>query len=1051
MDESAAIKSSEEEEPMPASSSSPQQYDEKYSQSLIDQEALLLTQLPPPSANNDDTLFFCNTQSSSMMPYSESQCSQQQQLLMLATQHPTTNDFNGNDSDEGDEDSLMQTQFFGSCNDLDENYHDGAQVSSQQPLLTTAAQPTITKINTRIADDYDVIMGSTAQQPSGTQLGHDISMTQHGYYIDKLSKQYLDNGEHYENNNDDNNNSDMLSFPTLEQRPTTTNEQELEFLYYTQLKQQQQQQHGEGNDENKCEEDYYDDDSNHDNDDDLERIVEEQNLAVSLSMEVIESVEKNGSQTSSSIENKKEEPECLLRNKDEAKLESIGDDDTNDEDNNYGGYEHHVEQHSTGSAVMPSSAFGFVNAGSGKEITVNDEEMARATEMLAEDGDTNIIVAKFDEHKVEQRLSGAAVMPSPAFGFVSAGSGKAITVTDEEMAKAAKIVVDDVDKYNDTTPASVSALVVTTKMTSKINQQSQEEKLSTVMNPYAKKRSLDQISKGGIGNPAAVTSSTASLASTQSRKFVINPYTKTAQKPKSVVRNPYAKVPNETSTTAGLSSVIPPAPKGGIITNPIQSLDKVSNNKTGKSFFDVSSVKLPKPKAEISFRLKGISFSLPLAERLPSRNVSYKPAEILTVSELYQYLYGANATTANCFKEMQSVRITGTLLCVSTSTSDENDGSKGDLYSTGTFLLIGDPLEKNRFPTKPLPPTQQHSSSHSTNGNISIPHTAATKSRPTSILKNKHTPILRTSQSALASITTGQPTTTTPAADGSTQPHESNTATKNPILRGGLLNNNNPKKFVYNGSKNRSSFGGGLHRKFVTPKRVATLTATNTGSSIMRKLSLVKSVSVSRGSSDVKIETIIQRHPAPLVPVWIGSSLDDDGLDDSVVNDFVMVMGEIVVEHCSSCQERIENGAVGANEADPDVGSKSIKEDEDEGAENDGLPSSNEENLQAAVIRSVRDAALSIAACTWRNADSRSQSTQQEIEGRAKKKQFCSNCVCFLSARIVKNANGTDMNLQKESLKVRREYFKRRKEQMEGLLQGMLTNHVFSVGCGPYF
>jgi hypothetical protein len=169
------------------------------------------------------------------------------------------------------------------------------------------------------------------------------------------------------------------------------------------------------------------------------------------------------------------------------------------------------------------------------------------------------------------------------------------------------------------------------------------------------------------------------------------------------------------------------------------------------------------------------------------------------------------------------------------------------------------------------------------------------------------------------------------------------------------------------------------------------------------------------------------------------------------VNDFVMVMGEIVVEHCSSCQERNENGAVGANEAHSDVSSKSIEEDEDEGAENDGLPSSNEENLQAAVIRSVRDAALSIAACTWRNADSRSQSTQQEIEGRAKKKQFCSNCVCFLSARIVKNANGTDMNLQKESLKVRREYFKRRKEQMEGLLQGMLTNHVFSVGCGPYF
>ena len=61
---------------------------------------------------------------------------------------------------------------------------------------------------------------------------------------------------------------------------------------------------------------------------------------------------------------------------------------------------------------------------------------------------------------------------------------------------------------------------------------------------------------------------------------------------------------------------------------------------------------------------------------------------------------------------------------------------------------------------------------------------------------------------------------------------------------------------------------------------------------------MIKSASVSSGRNNVKVETVIQRHPAPLVPVWIGSSLDDDGLDGSVLNDLVMVMGEIVVVTC---------------------------------------------------------------------------------------------------------------------------------------------------------
>ena len=646
--------------------------------------------------------------------------------------------------------------------------------------------------------------------------------------------------------------------------------------------------------------------------------------------------------------------------------------------------------------------------------------MAKANKLLADDTQQKSSDHDYDEHDEPCNP------PSTGFGFTNVGSGKSIRVDVEEVAKADKLLADDdktISSYNMTAAAEVAVSKLTPKY-----QQSQLDNRSTVTNPYARKRSIDQISNAGSGKTiAAITASTPSTlaAPTPSRKLLFNPYAKTVQSTtKTVVRNPYAKV----STAA--PSVVPPPSR------PLQFSSMAPNN-TIENVTNASSATLTTAKEETQFRFKGISFSLPIAERLPSRNVSYKPAEILTVSELHQYLYGANnATLANDFKYLQSVRITGTLLSVS-SCNDEKHGSNGDLYSSGTFLLIGDPLDKNRFPAKPLPPNQQTSSSQ---GNVNIPRTV-TKSRPMSILRNKHTPIVRTTKPTLSANADDEPIATPAVAKQSAQP-VTTTIMKKPALRGGLLNITKPKKFVYAGKKSRSSLGGGLHRKFVTPKRGATLTVPNTTgritSSVIRNRppSSVKTVSVSSGRrNNVKMETLIQVHPSPLVPVWIGSSLDDDGLDDSVVNDLVMVMGEIVVEHCTSCRERNENGS---DDADEEPTMVEDIEDDGQDAENDGSA----DKLQATAIKNVRDAALSIAATSAKTTESTCQTA---------KKSFCGQCVCFLSARIVKNANGTDMNLQKESLRVRREYFIKRKKQMECLVQGMITNPaIYSVGCGPF-
>ena len=1049
------------------------------SSSQIDQP--LLTQLPP-TKNDDDNYY--NTQQSSMMP-SESQYSQ---LMLMATQ--LTNN-----------DSVLQTQLSSACNDdhdCDDNDDDDVaeSQSSQQPLLAT--QPTNTQRGNDEDDEDDLPMYDESSQPntqensSSQQLGRHLSMTQQQQQQSLLLTQQQpfddnkklssapDGGEQQydqqslEQSLDGNDNDDDNKM-SQEQR---INEEEVEFLYNTQQ-------------QNREEEDSDDDNSD---DDDMERLVEEQNLAVSLSMEVIEECEE--SQRSRDNEAQMQSVHDISTNNTAA---DENDDDCDDEQvdqpsmrnanfnvSSFGfgfasagsgkaitvneedmtkaanmladkndtntTYDDQVEKHSTGKAVVNSAGRGFAaSAGSGKAITVNDEEMTKATNMLADNGVATAtkMIAYNDEknddydEQVDQHPSIAATInqSSSGFGFASAGSGKAIAVNEEEMTKAAKMLAHNDGKDCDTTAEAAAA--APSKMTPKY-QQSQQAKPTTVSNPYARKRSIYQISNGGIGKPPAATTAAipaALAAPTPSRKLVFNPYAKAVQPTtQTVIRNPYAKV-STAAAAPGPSAVIPPPSRPQL-----QFSSKVSNNVIIQNVHNVSSVT---PKEKTQFRRKGISFSLPIAERLPSRNVSYKPAEILTVGELYQYLYGSNAQD---FKELQSVRITGTLLCVSASSTDEKDGSKSDLYSTGTFLLIGDPLEKKHNPTKPLPPKQQPSSLHSGNTNSSVTRTV-TKSRPMSILRNKHTPIVRTTQPALTSNADGKPIANPAGATGSTQPVPT-TIMKKPILRGGLLNNNKTKKFVYASNKSRSSLGGGLHRKFVTPKRGPTLAAPNTTSritsSVMRKrpLSMVKSVSVISGRNTIKIESVIQRHPAPLVPVWIGSSLDDDGLDGSVVSDLVMVMGEIVVEHCSRCRERNENGSVEADEEPTDDDdsdrAKSSEGEVEEEAKKDYVPAIEADNQQvAAAVKNVRDAALSIAATASSSAESTSRS--------ANKRPFCSHCLCFLSARIVKNANGTDMNLQKESLRVRREYFNERKKQMECLMQGMDTNQaIFSVGCGPF-
>lgn len=645
------------------------------------------------------------------------------------------------------------------------------------------------------------------------------------------------------------------------------------------------------------------------------------------------------------------------------------------------------------------------------------------------------------------------------------------------------------------------------------------QKQNTVTNPYTKKRSIDQISQrsnstNSSGSGGANSSSTAG----QKQQVVFNPYAKLLKKqtPKSSVRNPYARMnngsgasspkpPRSTSPKPPPRSTSPKPPPSTTVPKAQQQhppISRLAAFKQPPSIAPVAPPKLP------TFRRAGISISLPMAERLPSRNVSYQPAEILSVGELYRYLYltgeeeedieqqeQSSNTESGISKELISVRITGTLLCVAASNVDTINGSKGKLYDSGTYLLLGDPLENTRLTKKEAPPQAQQSDPLSA---ASDPKTAL-KPGLTSILRKKITSTLSTASSETSASVKPTPalkstqsnlsrqqkekeqtlmtTTATPAVEESTSINRESTTTvdnmRKPSTTRGILNTKKRLSFggggLGGGGGKRLSFGGkglgggkgsvggGLvgSRKFQTPKRINTTgplssvkknsTTTNrigalTTSTV--KKSVYSSTKSAGSGKNPRPDYIIQRHPSPIVPVWIGSFYNGDGLDGSVIGDLVMIMGELVIEHCVSCQA--SHNAVADESVEDTI--------EEEGC-TDNRPQHSTQSQQQGVSGAANSIAASASQISGASSIPQSQTpSRKKLKGRT----FCCQCTRFLRARLVKNANGTDMNLQREALKARREYLIERKRQMKMLIPNSTTtsnqssNSVYSVGCGTH-
>ena len=613
---------------------------------------------------------------------------------------------------------------------------------------------------------------------------------------------------------------------------------------------------------------------------------------------------------------------------------------------------------------------------------------------------------------------------------------------------------------------------------------------SSVSNPYARqKRTSDQISKCSSASSVTSTATQASKGQSSSgaasgpsppRRPLNNPYAKkSSPKP---VRNPYVKSKSIGSTSTA-SSRTPPS-----------SVEMSSKPSSLTKHVEVASNRaMPVPEElnanhnKAKRRRINMSISLPYADRLPSKQVSFQPAEILTVGELYRYMYeesngrlsadeGSPTVGASALPgDMVSVRITGTLLCA--TVQGENDIKKGDSYKDGMYLLVGDPLESNRFAEEKISVATAPSAAPK----------AGLKPKLTSILKNRKAPISSTGRIA-TTVGAGEKTC---GSDVDTQVKRPNNielvlkgicddtkiesesqdrhqTDSNPSIgdntnnlrrksTGGILNNQK-RKLVYNGgAKQRNSLGGRtkrlsfgknsatsagrilLGRKFMTPKRIAPLSNSTKEkpSTSSCKRGGILGIGASGSIKKVKPERIIQHHPAPIVPVWLGSFINGDGLDGSVVGDLVMIMGEIVCEHCVDCRrkcEHFDDGPAGTieGEVSDDVTRPTTDDSNDAASAVQAITASS-------LVNGVQGAARCIAVCAWRGRQKPADSRPDKMKGRS----FCCKCTRFLRARIVKNANGTDMSLQKETLKLRRHYLSQRQMQMPSLCA------AYRIGCGP--
>jgi len=113
------------------------------------------------------------------------------------------------------------------------------------------------------------------------------------------------------------------------------------------------------------------------------------------------------------------------------------------------------EDDSTGTGITTS--VGFASAASGKSIAISDESLSKASTLLS---DKSINRESMNAFGVKESSNTLPLSSSTAIGFASAGRGGLISISEEHLSKASKLLSDgkshdDMPKYRQTETASI--------------------------------------------------------------------------------------------------------------------------------------------------------------------------------------------------------------------------------------------------------------------------------------------------------------------------------------------------------------------------------------------------------------------------------------------------------------------------------------------------------------------------------------------------------------------------------------------------------------------
>lgn len=424
------------------------------------------------------------------------------------------------------------------------------------------------------------------------------------------------------------------------------------------------------------------------------------------------------------------------------------------------------------------------------------------------------------------------------------------------------------------------------------------------------------------------------------------------------------------------------------------------NNTDGKNTSSTSRSQIP---PDLTSTTSFTSFNLPIGERLPSRNISFGLAEILTIPEVYHRFRKVHHPASNIIYQPPSRNSNNDESCNS-STRKKNHPS---IRVTGVVLhrvvhddasvslILGDPLANLHQPPRPRHDDIDNTHFQSTGTKRKL--SSAAENTSSAISKKLSTLATR----AIHNRTTPDQQTSTIAANTTDDTLETNNHSNNGLKHGILVKRNS----LFTGNKKRNLVY--VKRNHPSTHRVTLASPSSDAPKRSTMSTTVKSMPKNISSTAESPLTLLIKSLLPdssrnhcqrdVARVWVVSDPEQQKHQNHPVcnvNDLVMVMGEV---------QTFRTGTKRDNDTATSSSTKSPNAHDNETLYASDLLSTNHESCAA-----LRDILPKLVIM---NDDGDDTDHDEQL--------------FYVQARIVCIANGTHMKLHTDALQVRRAFLER--------------------------